>query len=52
MFLKNAFSSRKTMQNIPAMDFIHELSKEELKSIGAYCQNIIQETIIRNEKLV
>ena len=29
-----------------------ELSKEELKSIGAYCQNIIQETIIRNEKLV
>ena len=30
----------------------NELSKEELKSIGAYCQNIIQETIIRNEKLV
>ena len=30
----------------------NELSKEELKNIGAYCQNIIQETIIRNEKLV
>ena len=29
-----------------------ELSKEELKNIGAHCQNIIQETIIRNEKLV
>jgi 1-acyl-sn-glycerol-3-phosphate acyltransferase len=29
-----------------------ELAKEELKNIGAYCQNIIQETIIRNEKLV
>ena len=30
----------------------NELSKEELKNIGARCQNIIQETIIRNEKLV
>lgn len=29
-----------------------ELAKEELKNIGAHCQNIIQETIIRNEKLV
>lgn len=29
-----------------------ELSKEELKNIGAHCQNIIQETIIKNEKLV
>lgn len=29
-----------------------ELAKEELKNIGAHFQNIIQETIIRNEKLV
>lgn len=29
-----------------------DLSKDELKTIGAHCQNIIQETIIRNEKLV
>ena len=26
--------------------------KDELKNIGAHCQNIIQETIIKNEKLV
>lgn len=29
-----------------------DLSKDELKNIGAHCQNIIQETIIKNEKLV
>ena len=29
-----------------------DLSKDELKNIGAHCQNIIQETIIRNQKLV
>ena len=29
-----------------------DLSKDELKTIGAHCQNIIQETIIKNEKLV
>ncbi len=29
-----------------------ELSKEELKNIGAYCQNIIQETINKNAELV
>lgn len=30
----------------------NELSKEELKNIGAYCQNIIQETINKNAELV
>ena len=29
-----------------------ELSKDELKNIGAHCQNIIQETINRNAELV
>ena len=29
-----------------------QLEKEELKNIGAYCQNIIQETIIKNAELV
>ena len=29
-----------------------ELSKDELKNIGAYCQNIIQETIHKNAELV
>ena len=29
-----------------------QLEKEELKNIGAYCQNIIQETIIKNADLV
>ena len=29
-----------------------ELAKEELKNIGAYCQNIIQETINKNAELV
>ena len=30
----------------------NELSKEELKTIGAYCQNIIQETINKNAELL
>ena len=30
----------------------NQLEKDELKNIGAYCQNIIQETIIKNAELV
>lgn len=50
MLFKNAFSSRKAMQNIPPMDFIHELSNEELKLLQNCYLEILKDIIAVCEK--
>ena len=50
MGLKNAFSTRKAMQNTPSTDFFHELSSEELKQLQGCFLEILKDIIAVCEK--
>ena len=50
MSLKNAFSTRKAMQQAPAMDFIKELSDTELKQLQGCYLEILKDIIAACEK--
>ena len=50
MSLKNAFSTRKAMQQTPPMDFIHELSDTELKQLQGCYLEILKDIIAVCEK--
>lgn len=49
-FLKKVFSTRKTMQNLPPLDFLHELTSDELKALQDCYLDMLKDIIAVCEK--